>query len=184
MKIHFLFIHLTLLLLVACKKEDSEMQMPTPTHDGRRVVAWKLDGKVYVAQGYLFNGDWASNGYLGYDTRSPSNLYLYVSGRYSNDQGNTINRLGVDFKCPFNHEINQPLTFWDYPFRGSVSDKRSAGSTIPSGNSEFLTDSLHRGTVVVTYEDSTTISGTFQMDVVNDEGKVLHITEGMFDVPK
>ena len=175
---------LLLALAIGCKKTDNEPQMPAPTHDGRRVVAWKLDGKVYIAQGRIGFGDWAGDGFLGYETAPWSAYYIYLSGSYINEQSNTVNRVSVNIKCPFNHEINRPITFWNYPFRGRVSDMRNASSTIPTGSNEFLTDSLHRGTLVVTYEDSATISGTFKMDVVNDEGKVLHITDGMFDVPK
>ena len=116
---------------------------------------------------------------------SPQNIwYLTINGSYIGDQDNSINRVNVRVNCSFGHVINQPLTFWNYPFYGRVSDMRNVSSTIPTGSSEFLTDSLHRGTLVVTYEDSATISGTFKMDVVNDEGKVLHITDGMFDIPK
>ena len=68
MKKFFFSLCLLAVGITACKKTDSEPQMPAPTHDGRRVVAWKLDGKVYVAQGRKFNGDWAANGGMRYLT--------------------------------------------------------------------------------------------------------------------
>ncbi len=169
----------------ACKKENSSntTQMPAPTHDGRNVVAWKMDGKVYVAQGgSLFGGRWAYGGIrLNSDTVTKGHI-LFISGTNRETSSALSNTATLKIYCLYYRKTNQPLALGEHPFYGLAGYVNY--STDPPTVTRGETDSLRTGTVIVTHEDSTTISGTFQMDVANDQGKVFHVTEGIFDVTK
>jgi hypothetical protein len=54
--------------------------------------------------------------------------------------------------------------------------------TVPTGSTEYHTDSTHTGTVTVTHYTKTFTSGTFAFDAINGDGDVVHITDGRFDI--
>lgn len=75
-----------------------------------------------------------------------------------------------------------------YPYRGEFME--TSDGTIPGGSTNFSTSDVYIGTVTIKYfngsyipySSGTILSGTFEMDAINNEGKVIHITEGRFDI--
>jgi len=68
----------------------------------------------------------------------------------------------------------------EYPYRAYYFNKDNG--TAVTGASEFKTDSLHKGAVAVTFYDTNILAGTFWFDAVNENGQVIHVTDGRFDI--
>ncbi len=77
-----------------------------------------------------------------------------------------------------------------YPYYGQYIDGENGN--LPLGGNTFTTTNQYADTVNIKYfngkfspsnpNPGTILSGTFEMDAVNAEGKVIHITEGRFDI--
>ena len=73
-------------------------------------------------------------------------------------------------------------------FRSSFQD--NSNGTIPGNSNVYRTNNIYSGTANVKYfngtfapgNSGTIVSGTFQMDCVNANGKVIKITEGHFNI--
>ncbi len=67
--------------------------------------------------------------------------------------------------------------------------KTYEGSFFDGRNSYYTTD-IYTGSIAIKYFNGTfmpinlgtLLAGTFEMDAVNGEGKVIHIAEGRFDI--
>ena len=166
-----------LLLLIAsifftsCKKEDKGPQLPEHTHEGKNIIAWKMDGKVFISEGASLFSNNRSRYNISYDT------VLYIGAKIEDTKER------IYMVCVFKGLNAMMRLSGNYPYRGILSDySNSAGGTIPTDSNQYQTDDINVGSVIVTYFDSTIIAGTFQMNVVNDDGQVRHITEGRFDI--
>ena len=76
----------------------------------------------------------------------------------------------------------------EYPYTGMIV--LNADGTIPVGANTYKTNNLYKGTVKVKFTNgsysplrgSTILSGTFEMEAINSEGKAIKITDGRFDI--
>jgi hypothetical protein len=169
---------ITLLLLSSifisssCTKNNpapAEEELPPETQTGANTFGCKVDGKIYTAKGkdgllstqYVFGG--ASNSQASFNigasnTNQKFNFSLTV---------NYVGSLGI-------------LLTSAYPYEGNFQD--NSNGTIPGGLNSFPTDSLNIGKINLKYLSSNIASGTFEMDAKNANGKIIHITEGRFDI--
>jgi len=170
-----------LLILSApgCKKtKTTTEQLPPETQDGKFTFGCKVNGIIFKATGKegLF-----ANQFVSYSFNSKDSI-IYISARN--------NKSGFNFDLAIKY-LGKPGMYLmgEYPYRG-VYDDFSSGTSIPSNNNEYTTNEYNRGFINVKFFNGTfnpysigsVLSGTFKMDAVNGEGKVIHITEGRFDI--
>lgn len=75
-----------------------------------------------------------------------------------------------------------------YPFDGYFTD--DSNGTIPGNSNHYVTNDVYKGKVNIKFcngsinplRTGTIVSGTFEMEAVNGEGKVIKITDGRFDL--
>ncbi len=166
-----------LLTASSCKKQNTGPQLPPETQTGANTVGFKISGKVYTARGkggLLSNESvWGGGPYsdtsviIGADNSDQKfNLLLIV--RYNNLTG--LNYTG------------------EYPYEGMFISE--SNGTVPNGAQVYKTNNIYKGIVKIKFSNgslnplkgSSIIAGTFEMEAVNSEGKVIKITDGRFDI--
>ena len=174
------FLLLLILSASSCKKNKTGEQLPPETQEGKFTIGFKVDGKIYTAKG---KGGLLSSEYIKY-------------GLGSNDRSINIFAANTsDLKLKFHLTLilnyKEQLGVYQmktYPYEGQFIN--GANGNMPTGTNTFTTTNLHTGTVNIKsfngsfspYSEGTILSGTFEMDAVNGEGKVIHITDGRFDI--
>lgn len=174
MKYLFLLL-LPALLIAGCKKSDTTPtnpidQLPPATHTGANTFGCLINGEPFSVSG---------KSYIGHPsgvTLQPSLIYYwYINGQFANRH--------ISMQFDFKENPNVPGTFaiaGHYPYRGYYF--YYPDGTVPTGSTEYHTDSTHTGTVTITHYTKTFAAGTFQFDAMNGDGDVVHITEGRFDI--
>ena len=170
----------TLLIASSCKKDKTpttEEQLPPETQTGAFTIGFKVDGKIYTAKG--------KGGLLS----DQSVYYSYLSDSVFNiGAGSGINNkfnLYLNFKC---FAINSPSLLKAFPFEANFQDKSI--STAPGISNSYNTDLNNTGSVVIKYfngtfnplSSGTIVSGIFEFNATNGNGKIIRITEGRFDI--
>ena len=162
---------LLLLLLFSCHKQP---QLPPATYTGTNIVACKVYGGIFSAQGVK---SIYSDGFVTYSLFT--NSVVYIEAVTSNPH------LDITIYCIYTG-LNIPVQLFLSPYPGSNGaefDDFSNG-TLPTAGNTFQTDSTHIGSITFTYYDGKILSGVFSFDAVNSAGVVKHITEGRFDILK
>lgn len=174
---------LLLLILSAssCKKtKTTTEQLPPETQEGKFTIGFKVDGKIYTAKG---KGGLLSTESVTYGLSSnDSSINIFASSSNSLKPGFHL-ALIINYKNALgSYEMKT------YPYQGNFMNTSDA--TIPRGSNDFSTSEIYIGKVNVKYfngsyspySPGTVLAGTFEMEAVNSEGKVVHITEGRFDI--
>jgi hypothetical protein len=178
----YIIIAITTLLLTSasCKKNKTEEQLPPETHEGKFTFGCKVDGKIYTASG--------KGGILGFDHVSynmrPSDSSIFI---FAGSTSNTKNKFSVSFTIKYTGGTGI-YTMKTYPYQGTFIDE--SNGNIPGGPNTFTTSENFIGSVNIKYFDgkfnplyiATVLAGTFEINAVNADGKVIHITEGRFDI--
>ena len=170
----------TLLTANSCKKDKTatEEQLPPETQTGAFTIGFKVDGKVYTAKGTggLLSDESVSYSYFSSD----STFYIEASKSIENKFG-----IYLTFKC---FTLNSPSILNTFPFEANFQDK--SNGTAPGGTNSFNTNTNNIGYVTLKFFNGTfnpgnfgtIVSGTFDFYAINGNGKVIHITEGRFDI--
>lgn len=169
-------IFLFVLVSAACKKDTIEL-LPPITQSGAYTFGFKVDGKVYTANG---KEGLLANKYVKYILGNDSLIFITAKNM-------TNPNFGIQLSIKYPDKIGTYLTK-DYPYQGTFSDDNDG--TIPGLSNTYTTTNSITGSVTINYFNGTynppfmgtVLSGTFQMDAVNGEGKVIHITDGRFDI--
>ena len=168
MKYTSLLIFSLLLLFTNCYKEAT---LPPITNTGANVLACKVNGKVVIVSGSAARyGNPIGVAFIQKNSDGLVTIYA------NND--NPRCEIILNFIYHDTTGIYPIIT--NYP-EGASYDNFSNGS-VPIGSSTYNTDSSHTGYIKVLNYSFKQISGTFAYDAINDEGKVIHITEGRFDI--
>jgi hypothetical protein len=129
-----------------------------------------VDGKIYTAKG--------KDGLL-------STQHVWGGGVYSDSSikigaSNSSQNFSFNLSVKYNGSLGL-LSTSTYPYKGNFQD--NSNGTIPGNSNSYNTDSFRIGRVNLKYLVSTNVvSGTFEMDAINANGKVIKITEGRFDI--
>lgn len=167
----------TLLSASSCKKDNSpaiEQQLPPETHTGAFTFGCKVDGKIYTASS---KGGLLSDQHVKYNyVRSDSSINVFV--------GNTISKFNLDISINYKGVLGM-YTTRVYPYIATFYD--NSNGTIPGSSNTYTTDLVNLCRVNIKYFFGSSmpmdgLSGTFEMDAINANGKVIHITEGRFDI--
>ncbi len=158
-----------LLLLTSFINPGFDKELPPLTHTGENMMACKINGKVIIAGQNTAN----ASGVVIFSS-SPDNELLYLSCEITSPHYEIELSIEYDDTLGVYPIINSyPYFgyFWDYTHSISAND-----------SNQFQPDRTHPGTVTVTYNDGSIIAGTFAIEAVNRQGKVVHITDGRFDI--
>ena len=163
-----------IVLLTACKKSDNASnpidQLPPATHTGANTFGCLINGEAFVTSGKSYRGHPTGVTAIPY-----TNTAWYIDG--------TLGRKDISLEFDFNSNPTVPGTFsmaGRYPYWGYYT--YYPDGTIPTGSTDYHTDSTHTGTVTITHYTKTFAAGTFQFDAINGDGEVVHITDGRFDI--
>lgn len=179
MKYLISFFLLLILSASSCKKNKTAEQLPPETQGGKFTIGFKVDGKVYTAEG---KGGLLSSEHVYYGLISNSQT-VYVSAANTSDLKLKFHlALSINYAGHLgSYEMNSP------PYEGQFIDGNNGN--MPTGSNTFTTSNSYSGTVDIKYFNGqfpaingTILAGTFEMDAVNGEGKVIHITDGRFDI--
>jgi hypothetical protein len=157
------------IIISSCKKNiPIEEQLPPETQTGAFTFGFKLNGKIYTAKGKdgllasqsVWGGEYSDSSIVIGASNTKQNFNFYLSVKYNGS-------LGILYSST-------------YPYYGKFQD--NSNGTIPGGLNSFATDSLNIGKINLKYLSSNIASGTFEMNAKNANGKIIHITEGRFDI--
>ncbi len=149
-------ISLVALLLTACGcTKDALNELPPATQTGADTFGCKINGVVYKC-----SGKWDPKSFL-----SLQGIYYYQRQDYVHITA-YIYEPEESIFLNFNFDSNTGL----YTEGITVN----SGTVVPDSNSH-----IH----ITTY-NSNVISGTFQMEIVFEDGEIWHITEGRFDIKR
>jgi hypothetical protein len=173
-------IKITAILIIAlsansCKKSNTQT-LPPATTIGANTFGCKVDGVVcstnkYRNDGIMADGigvhytAWFSDSCMIFTATTENPKYsFHFAFKYDGQNGTYFSEGNNRYMCEFNDYNN--------------------GSTASTNGNTYNTDENNKAKInVAKFNETTkTISGTFQMDVVNKSGKVIHITEGRFDI--
>ena len=160
------------LFCFSCKKTDNTAQLPPITHTGANIVAFKLNGKVYIVTKNQPSCLLCSYG-ITYSPPDNTGL-IYINANNENP------RFEINIQFHFADSIGTYLIKGNYPNISYFYDY--SNGTLSTGSNSFSTDSLRGGVLNVLYFDGHIISGTFQFDEISSNDSIIHVTEGRFDL--
>jgi hypothetical protein len=163
-------------LFPSCRKQKNEEQLPAATQSGTNTFGCLLDGKAWIPTGGgIGSGVNPTRG--GFFQDAAGKLNIYIAANSYNDY----------IEIYLKHIISSGIFYLNSntDTKPNVIFPESYGAYfIRNASDEFVTDSLHTGTVNITYADTAKgiVSGTFVMNVYNKNTReVKSITEGRFD---
>ena len=170
-----LFSFTILLTASSCKKQNAGPKLPPETQRGANTLGFKIDGKVYTASG--------KSGLL-------SNQYVYGGGPNSDTSivimaQNREQQFDLFIKIKYSGTNGVHLTT-EYPYTGML--QLNSDGTIPTGNNVYNTSDLFKAKVNIKFSNGSInplltgsiVSGTFEMEAINSEGKIIKLTDGRF----
>ena len=173
----YAFIIMLCFCFAQCKKTnapDLGEQLPPETQTGAFTFGCKVDGKVYTAKG---KGGLLSDQFVNYRFYSDTTIYISV--------GNTSSKFNLDMTIKYTGIFGIHNTI---PQLGIFQD--NSNGTIQGSSNTYYTNDTMLGRINIKYFNGSIIpllagnilSGTFEMDAKNSNGKVIRFTEGRFDI--
>jgi len=160
----YLFILLIYPFLFSCKKASQDL--PPLTHSGKNIVAVKVNGKVYTANGKMIPFSPVTEGGVYFGLTADSSITIGAA------QTSPVWSFYVTF--PYS-KTSAIFPIGSTPFWASWS----SGS---NNDYQIYTDATHTGTVTVDYYDGKILSGTFEYDGLISDGSGVDHVEGNFDI--
>jgi hypothetical protein len=165
-KIVNLFLLSAILMAAGCSKTpDPEPQLPPITTEGKNILACKINGELFIV-----DRKWDRTHKWG------THFSIITNGM-------SITSVKQDPKKEFYIYFSFIDGKNSYPLgSGSNYVKFSDRTNLATDMNPYYTDSVYTGVLNILYYSGEILSGTFEFDVVNSDGKVLHITDGRFDL--
>ena len=146
-------------------------ELPPITHTGENMMACRVNGKVVVASE---SGDDLGSGSSVRFNESETNELGYITCTFISP------RYDIELSFDYDDTLGTYPIIDHYPRFGYFWDYTRSLS--PNDSNQFQPDDTHTGSVTVLYKDNKVIAGTFAFDAINRKGKVVHITDGRFDI--
>lgn len=162
---------------MSCRKPTE--QLPPETQEGKYIIGFKVNGKVYEASGKATMG-LVSFGHVGYTIEPIDSSILIRATSTTGDD-----KFEILFRIKY---INGLGT---YPLKVSpYYGKFYFGGNGTNPLDIYTTSSTSVGTVIIKYfngqfrpyNPGTVLAGTFEMTAINQNGKSINITDGRFDI--
>ena len=166
-----IFLLLLLSVFIAACKKDNNNNLPTIAHTGSDMISFKVNGSSIT----MYNS--FSAGLITFSAYSNNFIQIIGSISYPINCG-----VGLNFQYQDSLGIYPIAPFSNYPYGGYFTDDNNGTLTGTKYNATYFTDTLRTGTIDVIYKDKNEMAGYFQFDAISDSGKVIHITEGRFDL--
>ena len=168
---------LLLTLLNSCGNDDDQPtnpidQLPAATQTGERTAGALVNGEALIPEG----GGLALNG------------EYFFGLAFFNQSGEVLSSINLEvsfIQLSTNQIVLLNKNFGDdYNFTGGGGIYCNSISII-SGTTYYLTTSTVTGELTITHLDEANqiISGTFWFDAVNNDGEIVEVREGRFDMP-
>ena len=172
-------------MMASCGNDDDQPtnpidQLPAATQTGERTAGALVNGEALLPRG-------------GGLTPNLTCFYQLLGGEYffglsfSNQNGETLKSINIPIlrvELSENQTINLNKSFInDGDFTGGGGEYSHATIDILTG-SDYFTNSINSGELTITHLDETNqiISGAFWFDAINNEGEIVEIREGRFDM--
>ena len=179
---------LTLLVVAfnACNNDDVPAdpvsKLPPATQTGENTIGCLVNGEALLPKGSPLAGP-VKNAF-----------YQLIDGEYffglsfSNKNGEVLKslRIGTLFsKLSKNQTIVLDKNFGDDGDYIGGGGEYGASTSVLEGTIGYVTTSTVNGELAITHLDETKqiISGTFWFDAINNDGDIVEIREGRFDMP-
>lgn len=177
---------LLLTLLNSCGNDDDQPtnpidQLPAATQTGERTAGALVNGEALIPEG-------------GGLTPNLTCFYQFLNGEYFfglaffNQSGEVLSSINLEvsfIQLSTNQIVLLNKNFGDDDnFTGGGGIYGNSISII-SGTTYYLTTSTVTGELTITHLDEANqiISGTFWFDAVNNDGEIVEVREGRFDMP-
>jgi hypothetical protein len=175
---NLILILITTFSLSCCNKDEIKTpieQLPPATTTGANTVGCLVNGEVLLPKGGSLFGPPVVTCYYQYLNGS----YEFGLG-YSNNQQNNQLR-GVYLFTNKLHFVQGQTYTLSIDLQNNSAYAQYSPDTFLEG---FTTNSQSVGQIKITKLDhvNTIISGTFWFDGINNNGQIIHITEGRFDM--
>ena len=168
----YAFIIMLCFCFAQCKKTntpDQGEQLPPETHTGAFTFGCKVDGKIYTSKG---KGGLLANQYVNFNYLVDSTINILV--------GNSESKFNLYIKMKYRGNLGQHTTLGYY--RGGQFFDNSNGTISNSSNTCYTNDTLIGRINIKYFSPNNILAGTFEMDAINDNGRIIRITEGRFDI--
>ena len=155
-----------------CKKTntpDPAEQLPPETQTGAFTFGCKVDGKIYTAKG---KDGLLSSQHIKFNYLLDSTINIFVS--------NTETKFKMSIKMKYKGNLGMHTTIGYY--RGGQFTDNSNGTISNSLNTCYTNDTLLGNINIKYFSPNSILAGTFEMDAINDNGRIIRITEGRFDI--
>jgi hypothetical protein len=166
----------------SCKKdkkvEDTTEQLPPETQTGAYTFGCKVDGEIFTATG---RGGLLADQKVNYSYFSSDSTFDITANGTKAKKFN----IHLVFKC---FTINTPCLLKSPPFEATFYDE--SNGTIPGNSNSYSTNANNNGSVTIKYFNGTfypgnfgtIVAGIFEFRAINANGKLIHITDGRFDI--
>ncbi len=168
-------------IFASCKKDNAkitEEQLPPESQTGAFTIGFKVDGVVYTAtgKGGLLADQKVNYSYFSSDSTFDITANGLKAKKYT---------IHLVFKC---FAVNSNCLLTSAPFEATFYD--DSNGTIPGSSNTYTTNIINTGSVLIKYFNGTfypgnfgtIVAGVFEFNAANANGKVIHITEGRFDI--
>ena len=162
-----------MLVFTSFARIGGDKDLPPITHTGENVMACRVNGHVIIA---AENSADIANPTTVRFSSAPDNELIYIGGVFISP------RYDIEISFKYQDTLGVYPIIDKYPYFGYFWDYTKSVSA--NDSNQFFPDKVHTGSINVLYNDGNIISGTFAFDGINRKGKVVHITDGRFDIAK
>ena len=171
-----LVVCLPVFLLLACKKETTEL--PPATQTGANTFGAKVNGALWIPKGF---GPFPANDILQVRFLANTDMYINAMDISSSPNETEFEILVKNITGPGTYQLNTTVSYPTSSANYGYYVKRTLTPV-----DEWITSATQTGTVTITKLDipNHIVSGTFQFNLVNiyDPARTLSVTEGRFDI--
>ncbi len=169
---------MTIILCAAsCKKEDKGPQLPAETKIGANTSGFKINNRTYTAKGQV--GLLSSEGLYYSILASDSTMYVSLQ--------NPDQKFRLIFRIKYTGQLANYTTA-EFPYKASFEDL--SDGTLMNNSNFYQTNAINNGSIEIKHfngslnpvQPGTVLAGTFDIKLINGDGKVIHITDGRFDI--
>lgn len=173
---NLLFLLVTVLSLSCCDKDDNNSknpidQLPPETQTGANTAGCLVDGKAFLPKGYFPDGNLNCNYINGKD------FNISIAQRNDNE---TLSMNVISYNTSL--IVGETYQLKEYDANSKFGEYIIVYNSIKE--TRFSTNEITTGELKITYHnfEKAILSGTFWFDAVNQDGEIVKIREGRFDM--
>ena len=161
---------ISLFCLVNCREDEPQLPMPPFSNEGKNIFACKVNGKVFIAEGNKV--DSLHNSSVEYNRAADGMTHINAESNNS-----FLAEIYIDF---IHSKDKRFFVLNDEEHNSALLAISMYSRMFYPGH--YRTVKENPGNVKILYYDSTVIAGVFEFDAKKDNGEIMHVTEGRFDI--